>query len=128
MRLIYSHTSCMESDSVYKAFGRAVATRRKALDFTQATLAGKVGMSRASIANIESGRQNVLLHQVYALAAALEYLKISDLLPPRPLEQHSSGELKMQFSDDKLSAAAGAQLDQLIRSALGQRRGPKAGS
>ena len=118
----------MDSDSVYKALGKAVATRRKALDFTQATLAGKVGMSRASIANIESGRQNVLLHQVYALADALEYPKVADLLPLRPLEQHSPGELKMHFSDDRISATAGAQIGQLIKSALGQRRGPRSGS
>jgi hypothetical protein len=35
-------------------------------------------MSRASVANIESGRQNVLLHHAYRLASALEFAKVSE--------------------------------------------------
>ena len=122
----------MASDSVYKAFGNAVSTRRKALALTQAQLASKVKMSRASIANIESGRQNVLLHHVYALAAALDFTKVGELLPPLP--QKSVGEeLKMMLSNQSLSKEtlsehAEAQVADLITSALAPRRGLKAGS
>lgn len=38
---------------------------------TQAELSARIGLSRASVANIESGRQAVLLHQFLALASAL---------------------------------------------------------
>jgi transcriptional regulator with XRE-family HTH domain len=121
----------MAGEALYKAFGGAVSTRRKALGLTQSELAGKVNMSRASIANIESGRQNILLHHVYALAAALDFAKVADLLPPQP--QKSIGEeLKMTLSNQaltkqSLSEHAGAQVTDLITSALAPRRGSKVG-
>lgn len=120
----------MASDPVYKAFGDAVSTRRKALALTQAQLASKVRMSRASIANIESGRQNVLLHHVYALAAALDFTKVGELLPPLPQKAIGGEELKMTLSNQNqtLSAHAEAQVADLIASALAPRRGLKAGS
>lgn len=122
----------MASDPVYKAFGNAVSTRRKALALTQAQLASKVKMSRASIANIESGRQNILLHHVYALAAALDFAKVGDLLPPMP-QKPVGEELKMMLSNQALSKQtlsehAEAQVADLITSALAPRRGLKAGS
>jgi transcriptional regulator with XRE-family HTH domain len=122
----------MAGDPVYKAFGNAVSTRRKALALTQAQLASKVKMSRASIANIESGRQNVLLHHVYALAAALDFTKVGELLPPLP-QQSAGEELKMMLSNQTLSKQTlsqheEAQVADLITSALAPRRGLKAGS
>src|SRR5690348_7091597 len=74
----------MPVNPVNLAFGKAVALRRDELDLTQAELARQVGISRASIANIEKGRQNVLLHHVYDLADALKMTKVGDLLPVRP--------------------------------------------
>jgi len=53
----------MNPDPRYQQFGEAMALRRQELDMTQADLAVRVGLSRASIANIERGRQSVLLHQ-----------------------------------------------------------------
>jgi transcriptional regulator with XRE-family HTH domain len=122
----------MANDSVYKAFGNAVSTRRRALALTQAQLASKVRMSRASIANIESGRQNVLLHHVYALAAALDFTKVGEFLPPLP-QKSVGGELKMMLSNQALSKQTlsqheEAQVADLISSAIAPRRGPKAGS
>lgn len=120
-------TSKMANETLYRAFGNAVATRRKALELTQAQLASKVKMSRASIANIESGRQSVLLHHLYALAAALDLARAADLLPSPP--QKSLGEeLKMTLSNQTLSEHEEAQITDLITSALTQRRGLKAGS
>jgi transcriptional regulator with XRE-family HTH domain len=123
-------TSVMANDPIYKAFGNAVSTRRKALGMTQARLASEVKMSRASIANIESGRQNVLLHHVYALAAALEFTKVGELLPPSPPQKPTGGELRMKVSNQALTLSehAEAQVADLITSALAPRRGLKAGS
>src|SRR3954466_11349265 len=90
-----AQTSAMAGNPIYKAFGNAVSTRRKALGLTQAQLASKVKVSRASIANIESGRQNILLHHVYALAAALEFTRVGELLPPPPQQKSGGEELKM---------------------------------
>lgn len=115
----------MANEAIYKAFGQAVATRRKGLKLTQAMLAARVGISRASIANIESGRQNVLLHHVYGLATALEFPKASDLLPTQPkLPTQEDG--PMILSDDSLTARGKAQITDLIANALAQRATTKA--
>ena len=73
----------MNEWSIYSALGEAVAIRRKAIGLTQAQVAVKVGISRASIANIESGRQKVLLHQVYLFAEALKLPSIMHFCPSR---------------------------------------------
>jgi transcriptional regulator with XRE-family HTH domain len=76
MRLVHTINSVVG----YATLGRTVRTRREALRLTQADLSAKIGLSRASIANIEGGRQAVLLHQFLALAEAL-IVPPMDLIP-----------------------------------------------
>jgi len=64
-------------------FGRELARTRQAKNMSQSALAGKVGVSRATIANLEGGRQNVLLHQVFALATSLDVTP-NVLIPEMP--------------------------------------------
>jgi transcriptional regulator with XRE-family HTH domain len=66
--------------TLYEALGGVIRRRRRALDLTQDELAGRVGISRGALANIETGRQNFLLHQLYRFAAALE-VDVQSLLP-----------------------------------------------
>ncbi len=47
----------------------------------QAEVAERMQLTRASISNLEAGRQRPQLHQVYALARILD-TSIEDLLPP----------------------------------------------
>jgi transcriptional regulator with XRE-family HTH domain len=75
------HAAEMEEAQIYQEVGGAVAARRKALGLTQAQIANKIGLSRASLANIERGNQKVLLHHIYALADALEMQDVRELLP-----------------------------------------------
>lgn len=119
----------MSDDEIYRAFGRSVAARRRELRMTQATLASQVGMSRASIANIESGRQNVLLHHVYRLASSLGIAKLTDLLPasPEPV-RHDDLEVRRWDDTDFVSAQERIQINELIASAMGQRGAPRTGS
>lgn len=65
---------------IYKQIGRVIRARRRVLDKAQEVVARDVGMSRATLANIETGRQRIQIHQVYAFAKALD-LKVGDLLP-----------------------------------------------
>lgn len=71
----------MNQHPIYKRIGEIVRARRgKMGKMTQEMLASRVGMSRAALANIETGRQSILVHQLYALAKELE-LTPTDLLP-----------------------------------------------
>ena len=56
----------------YVLFGQAVRDARLALEITQQELADRLGHSRGSIANIEVGRQRVLLDDVFKFAKALK--------------------------------------------------------
>jgi transcriptional regulator with XRE-family HTH domain len=105
----------MNPDPRYQQFGEAMALRRQELDMTQADLAVRVGLSRASIANIERGRQSVLLHQACDLAAALRLARVTDLLPavrPASLEDQA-----LALSDE-VSATAKAQISSMIAAAM----------
>jgi transcriptional regulator with XRE-family HTH domain len=72
----------MNPESIYRHIGAVIRRGRKRFKprLTQEALAQRVGISRASLANIETGRQSVLVHQLYALAAALD-LAPADFLP-----------------------------------------------
>lgn len=69
-------------DPIYKQIGEVIRAKRKTLGMTQHDLAKKLGISRGSLANVETGRQNMLVHQLYAYADALQ-LRPTDLVPDR---------------------------------------------
>ena len=71
----------MDEARIYRGFGQRLAALRTELQMTQAELAQRVQLSRASIANIERGEQRFLLHYAYTLAAALGLRDVRDLLP-----------------------------------------------
>jgi transcriptional regulator with XRE-family HTH domain len=106
----------MIKNPINVAFGKAIAQRREELEWTQAELAGLVGMARASIANIEKGRQNVLLHHVYDLADALKMPKVGDLLPARP--KAALRALQVTVTDGDVSPRGVAQVTDLVASVL----------
>lgn len=109
----------MKPDHRYEQFGRAVALRRQQLDMTQADLATRVGLSRASIANIERGRQSVLLHQACDIAAALKLAQVTDLLPAT--RAPSLEDQALALSDD-VSPTAKAQISHMIAAAMASAR------
>jgi transcriptional regulator with XRE-family HTH domain len=55
----------MNPESIYRHIGEIIRNRRRSSRprLTQEMLAQRVGISRASLANIETGRQSVLVHQ-----------------------------------------------------------------
>lgn len=71
----------MDSKELYLLVGRRAIARRKALKVTQEEVAKRMGISRASLANMELGRQRLLVHQLYELAKALKLDGPEDLLP-----------------------------------------------
>jgi transcriptional regulator with XRE-family HTH domain len=89
----------MEHNELYDRLGALIRSRRKKLLLTQHDLAARIGISRASLANIETGRQKVLVHQLYALATALD-LAPGDLLPPAVANEPSRDWSVLPLPDD----------------------------
>lgn len=71
----------MNERDIYCEVGQRIRRFRKGAGRTQHQLADQIGVSRASIANIEAGRQNFMLHYIYAIAEALELDTPISLLP-----------------------------------------------
>ena len=67
--------------ALYQHVGAEIRRLRLLNDLKQDQLAFRVGMSRASIANLEAGKQAIPLHHLVALARTLD-TGIDALLPP----------------------------------------------
>lgn len=57
---------------VNEAFGEKLRTVRRNRNYSQTQLAEKAGVSRATIANLEGGNQNVQLQQIFQFALLLD--------------------------------------------------------
>lgn len=93
------YTCDVTPDPIYKHIGELIRARRKTLEMKQETLSTLLGISRGSVANIEIGRQNVLIHQLYKIAAALQ-LSPFDLLPPPLTDQHKGDRTELPLPSD----------------------------
>ena len=112
--------SGMHEDELYPLLGSRISTRRRTLKMTQRELADAVGMSRASVANIECGRQKMLVHHLYRLAGALQLTSPADLLPPAPsLARTSATSLpEIEFSGAYISDKSKAVMSELLSKAM----------
>ena len=68
----------------YQFVGEEMNRRRRLLGMTQDEIAMQVGISRASLNNIEAGRQHTFLHVYVKIALALQ-IDLSALLPLTPM-------------------------------------------
>lgn len=78
----------------YKELGSGITRARKEKNLSQEMLAEKVGMSRASIVNIEKGRQYPPIHLIWQIANTLN-VDIKFLIPD---EDFNSSELNPSIS------------------------------
>ena len=106
----------MTDMELYRRLGRAIAERRGELGITQGDVAEKLGLSRASLANLENGRQRIMVHQLFALVNALKLESILDLVPklwvpPEPLAE-------IRVSDPNLSPQQKSGVENLVASAF----------
>lgn len=60
-----------DMEAIYTQIGARIRMSRDFAPLTQAELADLVGLSRASIANIETGRQRIMIHQLGVFALVL---------------------------------------------------------
>ncbi len=84
-------------EAVYKLLGERLAHLRGERDVTQEDLGTFAGLTRASIANIEKGRQRIFLHQLYHFALFLR-VDLRDLLP-EPNQVQNAGLLPEAEAD-----------------------------
>jgi transcriptional regulator with XRE-family HTH domain len=70
----------LSRSTVYTNVGARIRDERERRNLSQEMLADRVGLTRASITNIEKGRQKVLLHTLLEIARVLD-LKPTRLLP-----------------------------------------------
>ena len=66
--------------SLYKIIGERIKSKREKLQITQHQLSDDIGISRASVSNIEVGRHQATLANLYEISHILE-IDIYDLLP-----------------------------------------------
>lgn len=109
---VYEQT--VKVDPLYQHIGAVVKARRKKLELTQEDLAGQLGISRGSLANIETGRQNILVHQLYRMAASLG-LAPTDLLPAPASDRATASRSDLPLPDD-LKPKQRDQIAQLLGS------------
>jgi DNA-binding XRE family transcriptional regulator len=76
-----SMAAAIDDRMFYVYFGRQVRKARLDQGLTQSEVAKFLGLTRASIANVESGRQRLLVHQVVQLSSLLA-VGLTDLVPP----------------------------------------------
>ena len=114
------------SQDTYRELGQSIKRYRKGAGRTQAQLAVEIGISRASLANIEAGRQQVLVHYIYAIAEALDLDSPMALMPTTPQDQ-SSRNLDIEASavplpDKGLSEKQRQEVRHLMGGVLNNRR------
>jgi transcriptional regulator with XRE-family HTH domain len=104
--------TCMTPEPIYKALGAMIRGRRRRFEWSQKALAERLGISRATLANIETGRQRVLVHQLYAFAEVLK-MKPTDFLPAANVAE-SAGALALLPMPDDLKPRQRVQIARLI--------------
>lgn len=67
-------------EGIYAEVGRRIRERRREKKMTQNMLGSAISLGRTSVANIERGRQKLLLHTLLEIALALE-VDPSELIP-----------------------------------------------
>ena len=109
----------MDDRQFYQELGRRIATRRGRLGITQAEVGERLGVSRASVANIEAGRQKLYVHQLYALARALRVPDLSGILP---IAVPADDDTALVGKLPDVSSVQHAQIESLLRNAVAAAR------
>lgn len=94
-------------DPLYREFGRLMKSGRETTGMSQAALGRRIGLSRTSVTNIESGRQHVSLRQLFEIAQALGR-------SPESLLPEVAAELPAEIKSDIRRKGYGEDVSDLI--------------
>jgi transcriptional regulator with XRE-family HTH domain len=109
MRAVYSRATTgteinilASSEQIYHQIGNLIRAKRRATRpmLTQEELAHRVHLKRTSITNIERGRQKLLVHTLFEIAAALDVAP-SALIPSTKENGDTIRELKGLKPDER---------------------------
>jgi transcriptional regulator with XRE-family HTH domain len=106
----------MKHEAIYGVVGERIKMRRKKLGMTQEQLAQKLEISRASLANIETGRQSILLHNLYSIAKAIE-LAPESLLPTLTVHIENGASELIELPED-LKLEQKRQIERIIANVI----------
>jgi len=111
----------MDAAHIYRNLGKRIRDLRKSLPKTQDQLAKEIGISRASLANIEAGRQQVLVHHLFALASALQLESPAQLLlAPQARAPRAAAASALPLAEDGLTEKQRREVLSLMGDALQQ--------
>lgn len=105
----------MKPEPIYRQIGGIIRSLRRRADKPQEWLATQLGISRATLANIETGRQRILVHQLYAVAQALG-VDVNEMLPTPPSQALASINWRALSFEGDLNAEQKQQVARLIDS------------
>ncbi|SIO13623.1 Helix-turn-helix domain-containing protein [Parasphingorhabdus marina DSM 22363] len=112
----------VQGDEIYELLGQRIANARELRGVKQADLSEAIGISRASLANIEAGRQRAYLHHVLEIARALSIDSLDKLVPVSIVaESAPTGKISFEVSGTKLSVEQRKLLAGVV-SAIGKER------
>lgn len=101
----------MQGVTIYKLVGKRIAKRRREVGLIQEELAQRVGLSRASVANIERGEQKIQLHTLVDFSNALGLADVRLLLPEQ--NHHKSSKVRVTGTDTITSDQL-VQIDEIV--------------
>jgi transcriptional regulator with XRE-family HTH domain len=110
----------MQIEPIYKQIGANVRSKRRNLDWTQERLAAMLRISRGALANIESGRQRIFIHQLLAIAEAMGS-KLADMLP-NSLQGATASDFASLPIPNELSHQQKSQIAQIINASHWQNK------
>ena len=110
----------VEPEKIYEELGETIKRLRKEVGYTQARLSSQAGISRASLANIEAGRQQILVHHLYTIALALQLDSPTQLLPTAPSHESHEAYPSLPVSDEKLTRSQREQIVGLMSKGMKQ--------
>ena len=118
----------MKPEDIYEEVGRNIRRYRDGARRTQEQVAAAIGVSRASLANIEVGRQRVQLHHLYAIAAALDLDSPAVLLPPPASAPHDDELSELPLPKEGLTDKQRLEVLRLLSDVLGSSNPDSTGS
>jgi transcriptional regulator with XRE-family HTH domain len=98
---------------LYKELGARIKKHRELKGFKQAPFAELLKISRASLVNIEKGRQHSPLHNLYEIARLLG-LSVAELIPE--LLEEPKGQLNEEIEKQiEISSAGNTEIQQKLK-------------